>query len=302
MRKYFLLLLFFFSALLMWADNASNVRIRQEGKSIIITYDLSKRSNVSVYVKSKERPNWYKLKHMIGHKGENIASGKNKQVVWYPLKEFDSFVGSNVQFKVETANFENGHEYVDLGLSVKWATCNVGADSPEDYGDYFAWGEVDTKIDYSNWTYKYSVFRLNLFHFIKYCTKRNFGYEGFSDKKTVLDFSDDAAKMNWGGGWRMPTDAEMTELRENCKWIWTTYNGVNGYNVVGLNGNSIFLPAAGWMYCRSLDQVGLFGRYWSRSLHIDNMNWAYSAFFSSSKVGKGETCRDYGLSVRPVCK
>ena len=119
-------------------------------------------------------------------------------------------------------NKENGHVWVDLGLSVKWATCNVGANSPEDYGDYFAWGEITPKTIYTTSNYSYS------------------------DNPTILPLSNDAAHANWGGSWRMPTDAEMTELRSNCTWTWTSQNGVNGRKITSKsNGNSIFLPAAG---------------------------------------------------------
>ena len=130
-------------------------------------------------------------------------------------------------------------EVVDLGLSVMWATCNVGAESPEDYGDYFEWGEVEPKITYSWDTYKYCK-EGEKKKLIKYCSKSSYGNNGFTDTKTILDVEDDAATVNWGNSWRMPTDDEFTELREKCTWLWATLNGVNGYRVVGPNGNSIF--------------------------------------------------------------
>ena len=109
-------------------------------------------------------------------------------------------------------------EYVDLGLSVKWATCNVGANSPEEYGDYFAWGETTSKDKY-NWNY-YKYCKGSSTTFTKYCNKSSYGYNGFTDTKTKLDPDDDAATVNWGGSWRMPTVAEMTELQSECTWIW----------------------------------------------------------------------------------
>ena len=191
------------------------------------------------------------------------------------------------------------HEYVDLGLSVKWATCNVGAEKPEDYGDYFAWGETQPKEQYYWTTYKYCKGSSSTL--TKYCNNSSYGNGGFTDTKTVLDTEDDAATVNWGGAWRMPTDEEMTELREQCKWTWTTQNGVNGHKIVGPNGNSIFLPAAGYMNGTSLSDVGSWGYYWSSSLYAGNSYRAYYAFFYSGKVGRNYSIRSNGQSVRPVC-
>ena len=189
------------------------------------------------------------------------------------------------------------HEAVDLGLpsGVKWATCNVGASSPEEYGDYFAWGETEAKTDYSWFTYRWcngSETTLT-----KYNTKSNYGTV---DNKTVLDLSDDAARANWGGSWRMPTDAEWTELRTQCVWTWTTLGGKNGYNVRGPNGNTIFLPAAGRRNGTSLDVAGSYGFYWSSSLDTDYPRRALYVFFYSSDVYGDYYYRYNGLSVRPV--
>jgi hypothetical protein len=194
---------------------------------------------------------------------------------------------------------ETTHEYVDLGLSVKWATCNVGATTPEEYGDYFAWGEVEPKTTYDWSTYKYGT---NYDQLTKYCSNSSYGKDGFVDNKTVLDPEDDAATANWGGAWRMPTKAEQDELRNNCTWTWTTQNGVNGYKVTGPNGNSIFLPAAGYVNGGTLRSAGSNGYYWSSSLNTDNPNYAYYVSFSSDYVGWLSYNRFYGFSVRPVCK
>lgn len=183
------------------------------------------------------------------------------------------------------------HGYVDLGLpsGLKWATCNVGANTPEEYGYYFAWGEVKPKTTY-NWdTYKY------------YDGSNLTKYTG-TDSKTVLDPEDDAATANWGGAWRMPTKEEQDELRNNCTWTWTTQNGVNGYKVTGPNGNSIFLPAAGYMIEGALDCAGSNGDYWSSSLYTDDPRGAYGVYFDSDYVGWGYGSRCYGRSVRPVCE
>ena len=191
------------------------------------------------------------------------------------------------------------HEWVDLGLSVKWATCNVGSEKPEDYGDYFAWGETAPKDDYSWTTYRYCKGSSSTM--TKYCTNSSYGYNGFTDNKTILDPEDDAATVNWGGAWRMPTDAEQTELREQCKWTWTIQNGVNGYKVVGPNGNSIFLPAAGYRGGSSLSNVGSNGYYWSSSLDTSNPDYACRVDFYWSYVHRYYNYRDYGFSVRPIC-
>lgn len=192
------------------------------------------------------------------------------------------------------------HEYVDLGLSVKWATCNIGAETPEEYGDYFAWAEVETKEKYNWVTYKYCNGKTSTL--TKYCTKSNCGNNGFTDSKTILDSEDDVATAIWGGVWRMPTKAEQDELRNNCTWTWTAQNGVNGYEVKGPNGNSIFLPATGYMMVGTLLNAGSNGNYWSSSLYSDNPDYAYSMYFASGSDEVKFLSRYFGMSVRPVCE
>ena len=190
----------------------------------------------------------------------------------------------------------DGHEYVDLGLSVKWATCNVGANSPEEYGDYFACGETEPKEVYDWSTYKYCNGSSSTL--TKYNTVRS---RGTVDKKTQLELSDDAARANWGGSWRMPTKAEQDELSNNCTWTWTIQNGVNGYKVTSKkNGNSIFLPAAGYRSVSSLDDAGNYGDYWSSSLYTGSPYYAYELYFNSDYVDRNNYDRYCGLSVRPV--
>ena len=195
----------------------------------------------------------------------------------------------------EPENTENGHEYVDLGLSVKWATCNVGASTPEEYGDYFAWGETEPKSTYNWSTYKWCNGSYDTQ--TKYCTISSYGTV---DNKTTLDLSDDAARANWGGAWRMPTKAEQDELRNNCTWTWTTQNGVNGYKVTGSNGNSIFLPAAGTRRDSSLVNTGG-GDYWSSSLRAGYPDGAYILYFYTSYANIDSDRRYFGRSARPVC-
>ena len=194
------------------------------------------------------------------------------------------------------------HEYVDLGLSVKWATCNVGATKPEEYGDYFAWGETQPKSTYSWSTYRWFNGADNII--IKY---NNGGiYGGNVDYKTTLELGDDAARANWGGSWRMPTDAELTELCEQCTWTWTTQNGVYGYKVTskksGYTNKSIFLPAAGFRDDSSLNYAGSLGYYWSSSLDSGYPNYAWGVYFYSDFVRRLTINRFVGFSVRPVCQ
>ena len=209
--------------------------------------------------------------------------------------------GEQVSFTTKSTSYsdptgtENGHGYVDLGLSVKWATCNVGANKPEDYGDYFAWGETEPKTSYDWWTYKWcngSETTLT-----KYNTNSDYG---IVDNKTILELSDDAAHVNWGGDWRIPTRAEQDELHEQCTWTWTTQNGVNGYNVTSnKNGNSIFLPATGWRSYDNSFYAGYVGRYWSSSLSIDYPQSAHVIYLDPSG-GDWNEGRSIGLAVRPV--
>ena len=172
------------------------------------------------------------------------------------------------------------HEYVDLGLSVKWATCNVGASKPEDYGNYYAWGETSTKSSY---------------------TESNSKTYGTSMGNISGNSSYDAATANWGGSWRMPTYDELHELINNCTWTWTTQNGVKGYKVTGPNGNSIFLPAAGDRGGSSLYNAGSLGYCWSSTPHESNSDDAYSLCFDSGYHRMYNYSSRYdGLSVRPV--
>ena len=184
--------------------------------------------------------------------------------------------------KTNKKNKSNGHEYVDLGLpsGLKWATCNVGANTPEEYGDYYAWGETETKDEY---------------------TEENCSTLG----KYMSDISGnpqyDVARRKWGSKWRMPTEAEMKELRENCIWTWTIQNGVEGYQVTGPNGNSIFLPAAGYRYGSSLYRAGSYGSYWSsRPDDFSDDYSAYYLYFGSSYHSVYDDYRFYGHSVRLV--
>ncbi len=192
---------------------------------------------------------------------------------------------------------------VDLGLpsGIKWASCNVGATTPEGYGNYYAWGEVTTKEDYSWSTYKYANGSSNTL--TKYCNNTTYGNNDFIDNKTTLDLEDDAAHTIWGGAWRMPTKAELIELKNNCTWTWTTQNNVNGYLVTSkTNGNSIFLPAAGFRNGTSLGIGGSSGFYRSASLGENFPYRAWSVYFNSDNQYVLDYERYYGRTIRPVCQ
>ena len=193
-----------------------------------------------------------------------------------------------------------GHNYVDLGLpsGTLWATMNVGASSPEDYGDYYAWGETTTKSTYKSSTYKYCDGSSSTL--TKYCTSGSYGPV---DNLTELELSDDAAYVNWDGEWRMPSEEQFLELinGEYTTIEWTTQNGVNGRLITSKsNSNSIFLPAAGERYDTSLDNTGSNGCYWSRSLDTNTPTFARSLYVYPNDVYSGYGGRNYGRSVRPV--
>ena len=180
-----------------------------------------------------------------------------------------------------TTGTHAGHEWVDLGLSVKWATCNVGASSPSGYGNYYAWGETSPKNDYSSSTCK--------------TWERSMSDIGGNS-------SYDAARANWGGSWRLPTKAEFDELINNCDQEWVILNGIGGMRFTSKrNGNSIFFPAAGWRFDTSTDSAGKDGKYWSSTPYESNTREAYYLYFSSGgSAVAGWSYRGYGRTVRPV--
>lgn len=221
----------------------------------------------------------------------------------YALPKFDNLSNSDLKDKLYTeTTVLSDHEFVDLGLSVKWATCNVGASSPSAYGDYYAWGETSTKSDYSWSTYKYC--NSSSTTMTKYCNDSEYGNNGYTDSRTTLELSDDVARQKWGGSWRMPTYDEFRELIDNCTWTWTTMNGVNGYRVTskksGYSSRSIFLPAAGCRIDTSL-YAGENAYYWSSSLSTDGPIYARNLYFISGNRYTFDYARFYGQSVRPVC-
>ncbi|MDE7118895.1 MAG: DUF1566 domain-containing protein [Bacteroidaceae bacterium] len=169
---------------------------------------------------------------------------------------------------------------MDLGLpsGIKWATCNIGASSPSDYGDYFAWRETEpnsyTVVTHKTWETEFGDISGNSQH--------------------------DAARANWGGSWRLPSLAECQELRDECSWTWTSQEGHNGCKVIGPNGNSIFLPAAGGGFVVT-DGVGVSGRYWSSTPPYEsNPQNAYGFGFIYGNPYVGYDFRHRGRPIRPV--
>ena len=183
--------------------------------------------------------------------------------------------------KEESDGYINGHEYVDLGLpsGLKWATCNVDADSPEEYGDYYAWGETYTKDEYEE----------------DNCDLWDVEMEDIGG-----DPEYDVATSEWGDDWRLPTKEDFDELVEECEWRWMKKKGVYGMRVKGPNGNSIFLPAAGGSYDTSLGSGGGHGSYWSSTPYDDSDTIAYLLFFIEVCEDVGNGYRYDGRSVRPV--
>ncbi|MBR5323681.1 MAG: hypothetical protein IKV14_02545 [Muribaculaceae bacterium] len=209
------------------------------------------------------------------------------------------FVANFIKYSDGVTGSENGHDYVDLGLpsGTRWATCNIGASTPEEKGSYYAWGETETKESYTNITYKYSGVYIPT-KYVLDPVGSDFADEEFIDNKIALESSDDAATVNWGGKWRMPTKTEAKELVEYCTWTSWTQNGVAGYKITSnINGNSIFLPKAG-------GYVGTDGRfysngwyYWTSSLDIDDNDLAY--YLTGNNSGIYDRYR--GQAIRAVC-
>lgn len=200
---------------------------------------------------------------------------------------------------------QNKHQYVDLGLpsGTLWATCNVGANYPWEYGNYYAWGETKTKTVY-NWSnYKYAKGEID--KLTKYSSDRKYGINGFTDKLTKLQPGDDVATFQWGSGWCMPTKEQWEELNQCTLFSWKELNGVQGMLFIGTNGNQLFLPAAG-RYCDEPLYGGLEGTYWSSSLKTDypDVAWKYSFYWDEYEKKfvheNNNAGRCVGNPVRPV--
>lgn len=201
--------------------------------------------------------------------------------------------GTKAQYSVSEVDsvwFSPAPSSVDLGLSVKWATFNIGASAPEDAGDYFAWGEVETKEEYKENNYKW--YNGNSSDIKKYNS---------TDNKLTLESADDVANVLWGGDWRMPTKDEFQELMDNCTWTWKE----NGYEVTGkktgYTDNKIFIPAAGIISTDGLGSVGTIGYYWTSSINSEKWYGSYGVMFFSFTKSMSDFQRNDALPVRPVC-
>ena len=217
-----------------------------------------------------------RLKERRQHIKDSVAAAKRAEQEAAAKEEAARKAAEEARSSTGTIN---GHQWVDLGLSVKWATCNVGASSPSDYGNYYAWGETRTKSEYT--------------------VDNSFTY-GINIGDISGDSRYDVARANWGGTWRLPTQAEMQELIDKCTWTWTSQGGYNGYRVTGPNGSSIFLPAAGYRFGSSLYSAGDGGYYWSSAPNGSAAGLACYLGFDSSVHDLSWSGRNGGRSVRPV--
>jgi hypothetical protein len=298
------------SMLLKWPDGTCHLMTRTPPKEYISSIELSRISVVmrpntlaqltaTVYPADADDPrvSWNSSDEWVATVDDGWVYAQHSGTATITCTAAD---GSGVQVTCTVTvvgnTINNGHEYVDLGLSVKWATMNIGAKATKEYGDYFAWGETEPKDTYSWSNNKWSNGSSSTL--TKYNTKN---YNGTVDNKIVLDLEDDAAHANWGGTWRMPTCEECQELVDKCTTTLISLNGVNGYKVTGPNGNSIFFPAAGDRYFDSLKNVGDYGQYRSSSLNVDDPVSGWILDFNSNQFFIGYSDRSNGLSVRAVC-
>lgn len=299
MRKAFLLFLglavAFASSLISCTDNKDkddflyNISVNStDGGSARITNYIGKSANV-----------------IIGSTIELVAVANEgyKFIGWYigdnntpvSTNSFFSFiVNEDVSLLAKFRKKARIGNAIDIGLSVRWADFNVGATKPEEYGGYYAWGEIEEKDTYTWDNYKWCIGSSNTI--TKYCTSSRYGYV---DNKTVLDLEDDVANMEWGGNWRIPTEDELDELIIKCNWVKTTLNGVNGYKVIGPNGNSIFFPAAGYDGGTSKGEIGYI---WTSTLWNSHAGISKSFSINYEIIRLTEFYeRSSGFSVRPVC-
>lgn len=229
----------------------------------------------------------------------------NSQTKPQKIKMTEDPIYNKPSVSVSVGEYRNGHYCVDLGLpsGTLWATCNVGADSPEEYGEYFAWGETEPKKKYNGSTLKYCSYLSGVHKECKFEKYVTFDFHGHVDGKTELDKSDDPASVNWNYNWRTPSEDQLSEL-QRCEWVLGVINGHLGYKIIGPNGNSIFLPCAGrkWENHAYRNNSSAF-EYMSRSIStsIDNVN-CYSLSYNGQKVYSYGiySGREYGRTVRPV--
>lgn len=251
---------------------------------------------------------------ITGYSGysEYVYPGKNVEVVakpregyrfigWYDdevlVSESHAYSFNVASNLVLVARFALLPSLVDLGLpsGIKWAACNVRATKPEECGGYYAWGEIEGKTEFGWDNYRWSD---GTPHSI---TKYSIGNNSCDDNKMHLDSEDDVASEKWGADWRMPTCEELKELVNECVWTWTTRKGAYGYEVVGPNGNSIFLPAAGCYIGSEIEGSGIYGSIWSRTLANDGGCSAYFVNYYNAGFECNYNARCQGRNIRPVC-
>lgn len=252
----------------------------------------------------KPGTNVYKITGWGNKNGTTYKKGKHKYEIWLDGEKIYETT-FNVTKKTQSSDVNksgtiNGYDYVDLGLpsGIKWATCNIGASSPEECGSYYAWGETTTKTIYTDNNSKYYNKSTE--------SLRNQGVINYSGNLTS---SYDPASKYWSSTWRMPTLAEMKELVDKCTWIWTTLNERSGFRVTGPNGKNIFLPASGWYNSASsgtLEQVNERSEYWTSTIVENSKESARCLFFMKPDTywaGTGNSVqRSRGLCIRPVSK
>ena len=288
---------------------AINGQITSDGGSMVtefgIVYSISHNPTIS---NTKIKGTTCDSTGLFTCKLSNLQNNSTYYARAYATNERGTAYGNEVSFTTWKVGEVNGHKYVDLGLSVKWATYNIGADTPEAPGDYFAWGETMPK-DYYDWS-NYKWCEGSKSSLTKYCDNSSCAYSSsYVDKIYVLQLSDDAARVNWGGNWRMPLKSELDELYNSCTWTSTTQNGTKGYLVTGKNGNSIFLPKAGYKSEGSLTDLGAYGYYWSSTVYPyyftsydpTDDTYPYQAYAYSAD-GEEKFARRCGLPIRPVCQ
>ena len=295
MKKIFFIASFLMLNSVMFSqDIVKNIRASFSDTAVYVFYDLEKLADIELYVSLDNGQSFTgPLKNVSGNIGKNQEQGNGKIIVWDAHKEFGDFESDQVKFKIITdehsgnssqnttnSGHSDKHSYVDLGLpsGTLWATCNVGANTPEEYGDYFAWGETKSKSSY---------------------TKSKCSY---IDNPTILPKKADAATINWGESWRMPTKEEFEELMDKCTWEWTTKNKKNGYLITGYNGNSIFLPASGFCFeDKWFSSYIPIAFYWSSTSYGEGVG-AWSFYFKSDIYKMYNDYRYCGLTIRPVKK
>ena len=277
-------------------NTAISTRTGEGEKQVTFTYSNATVGEPGVFYLPLTAGDYTNLKISVGSNDNDLKTMEYgnlnvsaKDVVTIPVYQSEDGKSFGCDYVV------NDHKFIDLCLpsGTLWAETNVGATKATDAGNYYAWGEIETKSNFTWTPYKWTSD--NGSTFTKYTT----------DGKTVLDKEDDAAYMNWGSFCRMPTNDEFIELRNNCTWTWTTENSVNGYKVTSKkNGNSIFLPASGYRYAGwSTDSYGKAGVFWSSTLSSSSTSKAYYLYFESGSLGgEDNDYRYFGLPVRPVAK